>query len=179
MPIGYDPRFGGVPSLQSSLGIQSNVSNLLNTAIPGFGGLTGGASKYVSNLLNGEVSPEARDAIRDENAAWGITNGIPGSGLMGNRGLRNLGLTVQGNQQKGLEDLLSLLGGYSGRAVLNPDQVMEQDNAREQYSSAPNPASANKHLQSLFNQYSGGGANSWNNNRTSTTFTPAFLTGRG
>ena len=87
----------------------------LNTAIPGFTGLSGQASSVIGNLLNGTPSPST---TRQAAATFGNANGLgTGSGIVNNYGYNLYNKTGQANQQQGITDLLSMLGGYSGTVV--------------------------------------------------------------
>lgn len=152
---GYDPRFGGVPDLPTSTGTQSNVTSILNQAIPNFGGLTSAASSHIEDLMNNRLPMSVQNDIQDAGAAQAVAGGMPGNsrdfgGVFGNSVLRNIGIAGEGRKQQGFQDLLSLLQGFSGTAVLTPAQTQDQDNTRAIYDSAPIPAYAIPYME---NQY--------------------------
>lgn len=166
---GYDPRYGGIPQLPTSAGLASNLSSILNQAIPGFNGLTQSASGIIGSALKGEVPTDVRNVIADAAAARAVGGGMPGSStrtgtLFGNASLRDLGLTSLQQQQTGIHDLLSTLGAYSGTVAPTFGQAQEQENARSQYAAAPVPAAAAAEQERLYNKYAnaaiggGGGA---------------------
>lgn len=72
------------------------------------------ASANILNELKGQLSPETVNSIQDEAARFGVSSGMPLSGLAGNRGLKNLGLSVEQLQGQGLQDYLNSLKTYSG-----------------------------------------------------------------
>src|ERR1017187_5500038 len=82
----------------------------LNAAIPGFSGLTGQASGVIKNLLSGTPSTQT---AQNAAATFGITSGMgPGSGMASAYGTNLYDQQAQQNQQQGVTDLLSMLGGY-------------------------------------------------------------------
>lgn len=152
---GYDPRFGGVPNLPTSTATQSNVTSILNQAIPNFSGLTSGASSHINDLMNGRLPMSVQNDIQDAGAAQAVAGGMPGNsrdfgGVFGNSVLRNIGVAGEGRKQQGFQDLLSLLQGYSGTAALTPAQTQDQDNTRAIYDSAPIPAYAIPYMEGQY-----------------------------
>lgn len=183
---GYDPRYGGIPQLPTSAGLASNLSSILNQAIPGFNGLTQSASGIIGSALKGEVPTDVRNVIADQAAARAVAGGMPGTStgtLFGNAGIRDLGLTSLQRQDTGVKDLLGMLGAYSGTVAPTFGQAAEQENARQQYAAAPVPLAAAQEQQKLYNKYANqalGGAYGtslpwWQqgaNARSTTTYTP-------
>jgi hypothetical protein len=172
---GYNPIFGGVPNLPTATGTQTNVSNILNQAIPGFSGLTQSATTRIDDLMNGRLPQSVINEIQDAGAAQAVAGGMPGNsrdfgGVFGNSVLRNIGSAAEGRKQQGFQDLLALLQGYSGTAALTPEQTQDQENARAIYASAPIPGYAIPYMQNQYQQASrpsggttissGGGSNS-------------------
>jgi hypothetical protein len=95
----------------------------LNTAIPGFSGLSGQASSVIGNLLNGTPSPST---TRQAAATFGNANGLgTGSGIVNNYGYDLYNQKGQANQQQGITDLLSMLGGYSGTVTPTAGQNLQ------------------------------------------------------
>jgi hypothetical protein len=155
---GYDPRFGGVPELPTSGQLSTNVQNILGQAIPGYQGLTQSASGIIGDAMSGAVPGDVQRVINNAAATQAVRSGMPGSNqisgtLIGNRSLRDLGLTSLDRQDRGVKDFISLLQGVSGTAAPTFGQAQEQENARAQYSSAPNPASAAAEQERLYNKY--------------------------
>ena len=159
MPTGYSAATGGIPSLPSASTLSSNQLGILNNAIPGFSGLTKSASSIVGSALNGQIPQDVQQQIQDAAAKQAVEGGMPGSNmqsgsLFGNSYLKNLGLTSLGQQQTGMQDLLSLLQGYSGTVAPTFGQGQEQSNAQAQYAAAPQPAAANQAAQAMYDKYS-------------------------
>ena len=150
----YSPAYGGVPVLQTPQELQSQLTGIINTAIPGYSGLSQQGSNYISQLMSGKLPTDVQNAIQDKAATYGVTSGMPGSGLARNRSLRDLGLTSLQAQQTGFGDLVNFLQGSSGTSALTPGQLAEQQNAAAQYAAAPDPmAAALKQIQTYKDLY--------------------------
>lgn len=159
---GYSPIFGGKPRIKTPGQVQGDVSSILDSVIPGFSGLSGTASKYLDDLMNGRLPPSVVNEIQDAGAAQAVAGGMPGgSREWGNtfaQGvLRNIGGAAEERKTKGLSGLLSMLQGYSGTAALTPAQVQDQSNTRAIYDSAPVPAYAIPYMMNTYKNAAGGG----------------------
>ena len=110
----------GMPNANS--GIPGDTSGYLNQVLPGFSGASSSAMGVINNLLNGLPSV---DATRQSNAYFGAGSGMPGSDFVRNRGYDLYGQKAQANQQTGLQDLLSTIGGYSGTVVPTAGQSLQ------------------------------------------------------
>lgn len=109
------------PSTQAYRNVSAIYPNLSES--------TGQASNNILHELQGELSPETINSIQDEAARFGILSGMPGSQFSGHRGLRNLGLTVQGTQGQGLQDFLNTLKGYSGTLTPSTGELFGRETA--------------------------------------------------
>lgn len=103
-----------------------------NKALPGFSGLTSGASNIIRDLMSGRLSAGERNAIYQGGAERGVANGMPGSTgqggtLFANNDLRTLGLQAGQRQQQGFQDLLAMISGYSGAVIPTVGQTMQND----------------------------------------------------
>jgi len=150
--------FGGVPG---SVGLP-DVFGDLASRYPALGDTNTAASAAVLSRLRGELSPATQNAIQDASARFGVSSGMPGSGLSQNRFLRDIGLTSEQEQQTGLEDYNRLAGTISSTQTVNPalqTQIAEQNALNR---AAPNPQAAQTYAQKLYDQYlkgsRGGGA---------------------
>ena len=103
----------------------------LDQTIPGLNNLTGGASAIIQNLLQGLPSP---DQSRLDNAYFGAGSGLDTSSpFLQSRGRELYGARAEQRQQQGIDNLLKMLGTYSG--TVSPS-TGEQQRANEQsYSS--------------------------------------------
>lgn len=151
--------YGNIPELPTSSALTGNIQNILGTAIPGFQNLTQSASSIIGDSMNGLVPTDVQNVINDQAATQAVRSGMPGSNrqsgtLMGNRTLRDFGMTSMGRQDQGVKDFISLLQGVSGTAAPTFSQSQEQENARAQYASAPDPSSAAAEQERLYNKYS-------------------------
>lgn len=98
--------------------------------LPGFAGLTGKATGNANAALSGNVPQDVVNNIQNQAAAWGVSSGMPGFGnqtLTSQQALKNLGLTSLGQQQTGQNDLLGLLGGYSGTVAPSVGQSLQNN----------------------------------------------------
>jgi hypothetical protein len=107
-----------------------NTSAFLESVLPGIGNLTSSATGVIGNLLNG--LPSVSQA-RTNNAYFGVGAGQPATGGVGtftaNRGADLYGQQAQQNRQTGLGDLLQTLGTYTGAALGNQGQQMQNNQA--------------------------------------------------
>jgi hypothetical protein len=120
------PGFRGeITQPTSNLGVGSYA---INAAIPGLSGLTKSATDIISNLLGGLPSA---DQARQENAYFGAGSGLdPTSDFLRNRGYDLYGQKSEQRKQTGLQDLLSLIGGYSGTVAPTPGQQIGQQESQ-------------------------------------------------
>lgn len=155
---GFDPApapqagqgpYGKVPG---NIGVPNRFGDLASV-FPGLGAANSLASGNIMNELRGELSPETVNAIRDEAASFGVSSGMPGSGFSGNRGLRNLGLSVEGQKQQGLKDYLGAITSISGTQTVSPELQTEIATQNSINRSAPDPEAAAKREQELFDKY--------------------------
>lgn len=114
----------------------------LQNAIPGFSGLTKSATDIIGNLLNGLPSA---DQSRQANAYFGASSGLdPTSDFLRNRGYDLYSQKSEQRKQTGLQDLLSMIGGYSGTAVPTPgQQISQQESGADRAQRASEAAAAN------------------------------------
>lgn len=92
----------------------------INNAIPGLQGLTAGATNIINNALTGLPSPSES---RLENAYFGAGSGLdPTSDFLRNRGYDLFKSKANERQRGGIQDLLSLVGTYSGAVAPTPGQ---------------------------------------------------------
>lgn len=163
MPLTASSRnrspYGGIPNLPSSGALQGNITNILNSAIPGYSGLTQSASGIIGDAMAGRLPTDVQNVINQGAATQAVASGMPGSNrragsLFGNRTLRDLGITSLQRQDAGVRDLLGFLQGVSGTAAPTFGQLQEQDNAIAQYAAAPDPEAAAREQERLYRKYS-------------------------
>ena len=78
------------------------ILKMLRAAIPGYDNMVGKASGVIQSQLSGEVPQDVQNLIQSKAAARAVGGGYGGSGLHGNLGLRDLGLTSLQMTQQGL-----------------------------------------------------------------------------
>lgn len=99
----------------------------INQAIPGLPGLTKGATDIINNALLG--LPSSSEA-RLENAYFGAGSGLdPTSDFLRNRGYDLYKSKANERQRGGIQDLLSLIGTYSGSVVPTPGEQLGASSA--------------------------------------------------
>lgn len=148
-PHGGVGVFGAVPG---QLGLPDPYGDL-SAHLPGLANLNAGASGVVQSQLSGELSPETQAAIQDAAARFGISSGMPGSGLVGYRTARDFGLTAMQLQQQGLQNYGPLIGAISSTQTLNPALQNEIASQNAINAAAPDPSQAGSYAKNLFDQY--------------------------
>jgi hypothetical protein len=142
------------------------ANNPLTSAIPGFDNLAGGASSLVQNLLSG--LPSAAPAQRQA-AYFGVNSGMPGSDFARNRGYDLYGEQAEAFQQRGFDDFLKLLQGYSGTVAPTAGQTLQQRQANAEMISRQRQADAqlglDRKAQEL-NELKAGKGVPWNSTST-------------
>ncbi len=139
------------------------MQGILGQAIPGYSGLTQGASGIIGSAISGQVPTDVQNLLKQQSAQQSVMSGMPGTSnisgtLGGNRTLRDLGLTSLERQDTGVKGLLGLLQGVSGTAAPTFGQSQDQENTRAQYGAAPDPMAQAQEQERLFNKYSGNAA---------------------
>lgn len=155
------PRYNINPPPQPGTGAYGTVPGTVGLPDPFvdlsriYPNLSGANSKIAGNIgseLNGELSPETIAQIQDDAARFGVSSGMPGSGLAGYRGLRSLGLNVEAQKRQGLQDYNSLIPNLSKTQTVSPETQINLADRNSVYGAAPNPTTANEKAQSLFRQ---------------------------
>lgn len=115
-PDGY-PRYK-----QGGENGQPNFNAIIENAIPGFGGMTTGASGIVNQLMQG--MPSAAPTQR-ANAYFGAQSGMPGSDFVRNRGFDLYGQEAEASKQRGFDNFLKMIGAYSGTVAPTAGQSLQ------------------------------------------------------
>lgn len=132
----------------------SNVApSSLQQTIPGLSTATNQASSNILNLLGGLPSTSQ---ARTTNAYWGVGAGQPATGgigtFIGNRGTDLYGQQAQQNNQTGLSNLLSLIGGYSGTVSPTAPQLLQNQQFNSQLAQNQNQFDATNALNEFNSQ---------------------------
>jgi len=141
--------FGAVPG---QLGLPDPAKDL-GAQVPNLSGLNSAASGDILSLLSGELSPDVQAQIQDAAARFGVTSGMPGSGLVSNRTARDFGLTSMQLKQQGLAALNPYLAQTASTQVLNPALKTSIAETNALNAAAPDPTKAASYAKSLFDQY--------------------------
>lgn len=197
-PRGYTPAYGGIPGVTSptataTTAIAGNLSNLsglynlaqgtnalqeqqlqniLESAIPGYGGLVTKATSNIAEQLAGQLPRDVTNTIIQNAAERGILTGNVGSPNANASLLAALGVSSLGLQQKGQENLLATTQALPHATPLDvtqlfvsPEQQQAAQTAANTYASAPVPSAAATEAQKLIKQGATagttGGATNW------------------
>lgn len=101
----------GQQNASTNVGPLQSTQSILSRFLPDVGNLTTNASGVINNLLQGQPSPSL---ARRSNAYFGAQSGMPNSDFVRNRGFDLYNQQGDQRQQQGIQDFLSLLGGYTG-----------------------------------------------------------------
>lgn len=118
-------------------------------ANPGLYALNDSSNALVKNQLAGVLSPETLNSIRDNSATFGVTSGMPGAGLAGYRGLRDIGRNVQDLQNQGFQNYMGALKTTASQQ-LDPSLVANIEMHNADLAAAPDPAAAAAQENSLY-----------------------------
>ena len=141
--------FGSIPGPVTTPQPFSDLSKIY----PNLSGTNALASGDLMSELNGELSPATQQAIRQASAQFGVTSGMPGSGLMNNRTVRDLGLTTQGLVNQGIQNYGALINPISNTQTVRPELQAEIGATNSVNASSPNPADAATYARTLFDKY--------------------------
>lgn len=101
----------------------ASSSNPIEQYIPGFSGLTSSASSVINDLLSGG---SAAGPAQNQAAKFGVSSGMPGSGVANAFGYDLYNKRANESRQRGLDDLLKMVTGYSGSVAPTAGQQMEE-----------------------------------------------------
>src|SRR6266576_2988428 len=146
---GSDTTFGRVPG---PIGLPSPAYDL-SLQFPDLGKANTSISSNILNELGGNLSPSTMKLLQHQAAQFGVSSGMPGSGLSQNRYLRDLGLISEGQIQAGMKNYASIIPTISGTQTVNPNLQSEIASRNAQVAAAPNPQKAQSYAQDLFNKY--------------------------
>lgn len=150
------------PAVQSGYGTYGGVAGAtdipdvysqLSDVYPNLSATNTAASNAVLSDLTGTLSNTTANAIQDAAARYGITSGMGSSGLSKNLSLRDLGLTVEGQKEKGLSDYNSLVSNISKTQTVSPETQIDVSKSNATLSASANPQDATTYALSLYNKY--------------------------
>lgn len=140
-PIGTPDPFGSLSKVLPSLGAS-------NTA----------AGNTILAQLGGQLSPSTMQQIQNGAATFSAGTGMPGSnaspGTFGyNKSLESLGLTAEGQQNKGISNYDSFVPTVNSTQTVSPNLNYEIGAQNAIDAAAPDPASAANYAQTLYEHY--------------------------
>lgn len=130
--------FGTIPA---PIATPPNIFSQVSGAVPNFGNLTQGSSDVIGSELSGQVSPATLKAMQNAAATFGITSGMPGSGLQQNGLFGNIAGFSENRQRQGLQDYLGTLGAV-GHTMTDPGLAAEIASRNATLAAAPDPQMA-------------------------------------
>jgi hypothetical protein len=149
--FGTNPGFSLNPNPQSGSGVFGQVPGQLGVPpvaaqlgqeLPGLPNLNAAASQDIASNLSGTLSPGTQNALQNASATYGVTSGMPGSGLTWDSLYGNIAGASTAEQQLGLQEYNQTVPTVSGTQTVSP-QLQEQvamQNAID--AAAPNPTDA-------------------------------------
>lgn len=158
-PTSGNGPFGAVPG---QLGLPDPAGDLAHQ-IPGLSNLNSAASSGILAKLNGQLSPGTLNALKNASAQFGVSSGMPGSGLSSSSFLGNVAGASEAQQTEGIHQYNSFVPTVSGTQTVNPALQNEIATQNSLNAAAPDPTQAASYAKQLFDQYlssmrgSGGG----------------------
>lgn len=140
----------------SQIGAPPSIFKQLNSNVPNYGAISGGATSDIGSELAGRLSPGTTNLLQDKAAALGINSGMPG-GTPGNtltnqNFLNNMGLTSEGLTHEGVTDY-NQFSNTAGSQQQDPNLLYNIAEQNAVDAAAPNPAQAQSYAQQLFDKY--------------------------
>lgn len=103
---------------------QEQLDEILNQAIPGYGGIQKQRSAVVGSMLKGELPSDISDLVQSNAAARALGGGYSGSSLHGNLLARDLGLTSLDLMGRGLTGASQLVSSTPTPNLMTPQSLM-------------------------------------------------------
>ena len=141
--------FGAVPG---ALGLPNPYGDL-KKVMPTLPDQNAALGSAILSKLKGELSPETVANIQDAAARFGVSSGMPGSGLAQNRTLRDLGLATEAQIASGINAYNQTMPVVSGTQTVSPALQAQIAETNAINAAAPNPAEAASYAQGLFSAY--------------------------
>lgn len=144
----FGSRVGQVPTINGPS---------LSAAYPNLSGTNAALSSALTSELTGQLSPQTIAQINDAAASFGVSSGMPGSGLAMNRFPRDIGLTSEQLMHQGIGDYSSAIPAVSATQTVNPSQAANLNTEINAFNAtnaaSPDPAAAGTYAQQLFDKY--------------------------
>lgn len=142
-PHGAVPGQLGLPNPAGDLGAQ----------LPGLSGLNSQASANILSKLQGNLSKSTLDALKNTAAAYGVSSGMPGSGLSDNAFLGNVAGARENLMNQGIQEYNATIPTVSGTQTVNPALQNEIATQNSLNAAAPDPTQAASYAMQLFQMY--------------------------
>lgn len=135
-----------------------NPAKDLGGVYPNLTGTNAALSGDILAQLSGKLSPGTLAAMQDYEASLSAGSGMPGSnvipGTLGyNRGVRDLGLTAEGQVKAGEAAYNSTIPTISRTQTVDPATQANINETNAINLSAPDPAAAQSYAKQLFDEY--------------------------
>lgn len=131
-----------------------NPAGDLGNQLPGLPRLNSAVSNDIYAGLQGQLSPGTLNDLRDFNASWTNSMGLPYNAGIGRTRLgRNIGQSAEALKNQAIGQYNATVPTISGTQTVNPGlqtQIAEQNSLN---SAAPDPAAANSHAEQLWRDY--------------------------
>lgn len=150
--FGSGSAYGAVPG---AIGLPPSTYSQVGGVLPNLNQLTGQTGEIIGSELAGQLPSGTIGSFQDAAAAFGVSSGMPGSGLQKNMGLESLGLSALQMQQTGLKDYQSILSSL-GSTQLDPSLISNIAAQNAMYAAAPDPSAAADILTKLAGGGGGG-----------------------
>ena len=124
----------------------------LGAVYPNLSGSTAKTSGDIMSELRGELSPETLDNISNQAASFGVSSGMPLSGLSRSKQLESLGLTTEQLQHQGIGDFLAATPVVSKTQTVSPETEADIASRNALFAAAPSPSAAAGAQETAFNQ---------------------------
>lgn len=160
---------GGTPTstkIGGTVGAGGSRSPGIPNPFPEFAGMNNLATGNIMSLLGG--MPSAAPTQR-ANAYFGVNSGMPGSDFVRNRGYDLYGEQAENYKQRGFDNFLNLLGGYSGTVMPTAGQQIQQQQFAQDLAARQQQANAQMALerqQQELNEMKAGKGVPWNSTAT-------------
>lgn len=137
--------------------IQPITGPTLGQAFPNLSGTNAALSSALTSELTGQLSPATIAAINDAAASYGVSSGMPLSGLAINRFPRDIGLATEDLIHRGIGDYSSAIPSVASTQTVSPNTQAslnaEIAAMNAQNAAAPDPTAAATYAQQLFDRY--------------------------
>jgi hypothetical protein len=118
---------------------------------PGLRDNSQAASSFISSELLGQLSPATLANLQDKAASWGVSTGMPGSGVAQDSWDTSRLLATIGLQQHGLNDFSQYQSGLEA-GMTDPALAAQIASQNSVWAASPNPTMVAQHLESEANK---------------------------